>query len=396
MKAEIEPRDRESYSHFVLVCVVNFFLFMSFYLTLPLLSGCSSAHVTSTNLAGFIMGTFTFAATAIRLWAGPFADRSGRIRLLRYGLLLQIAAELAYLIPNMGWAILGPRAAHGVGWGMSNTALNTMAADFAPRSRRGEFLGYLGMIATIAIALGPAAAISLARVASEPALGFVVSCACIVLAAALGYLLPEPPSRNKHERGVRAWGISYILPGIVVFGLTSGYGAILAHSFAFGRSIGIVNPGVFFTILGPIMILIRPIAGKISDIKGRFLVIASSVAFATLGLTVLALANSLLTFLCAATLYGIGFGGSHTVLMALAIDSTESRGAAVATFVLFFDLGITLGSIGTGWMAEMAGYREAFLATAVLPTALASALLFYGRVMKGGDLKDPGKTGFLP
>ena len=82
-------------------------------------------------------------------------------------------------------------------------------------------------------------------------------------------------------------------------------------------------------------------------------------------LLILARADNLPMFLLAGACYGLGFGAAHPVLQAMAVRDVipQRRGAANATFFVGFDLGIGLGSIIWGVIAEATSYPTIYLLT---------------------------------
>ena len=107
------------------------------------------------------------------------------------------------------------------------------------------------------------------------------------------------------------------------------------------------------------LILVRALAGKLSDIKGRKFVIIPGMVLISAGLWVLSTASILESFLAAALLYGLGFGLVHPSLMAFLVDrvSETGRGAAMGTFTASFDLGIGTGSILLGLVLQYYGFQ---------------------------------------
>ncbi len=351
---------------FRFLCFINLLSFLAFYLTLPLFSGVASNQGDSL-FAGFSMGAFTLSATIVRPWIGSLIDAKGRTRMLKLGLLIQLAASSCYLLCDIGWVSLIPRFVHGIGWGVWSTALNAAAADLAPPERRGEYLGYLGMVANLTVSIGPASGIALAH-----SLGgsWVLGAAALAgtLALALSVRVSEPARQPRLPSRHTPRGKGYMLPALVAFTIAVGYGVVLAHSLAFGESLGMHNPGIFFVVLGILLVAIQPLAGRLSDLRGRYIVAAVFTALCSIGLVVLGTAGSALGFLAAATVFGLGMGGSDPVLLSMAVDrSNDAHGAAVATYIMLFDLGIVVGSVLGGIIAGLAGHRLAFLSMSLAP-----------------------------
>ena len=87
-----------------------------------------------------------------------------------------------------------------------------------------------------------------------------------------------------------------------------------------------------------------------------------------------------------AVIYGTGFGAMITSLQTMAVrDVPRNRiGAANATLFTGNDLGIGLGVMLLGMVAEAWGYRDMYLFTAF---PLLAALIFYVFFVRGHKLK---------
>jgi MFS family permease len=114
----------------------------------------------------------------------------------------------------------------------------------------------------------------------------------------------------------------------------------------------------------------------LSDRFGRAVVIAPGLGLAALGLVVLSTATTLTAFLAVAVLYGLAFAAAQPAMMALVVDraAPNRRGAAMGTFSMAMDLGIGLGSIVWGVVAQAAGYQAMYLAASVV--ALVALVVF--------------------
>lgn len=359
--------------NFLLTTLSTFTLFTSFYfllVTLPLyilIIGGTKSEI------GLIIGVFTISAVLLRPHLGREVDRRGRKNVLIAGLLVFLLSMLLYDYARSVTSLLVLRVLHGIGWGAATTAATTLIADIAPPRRRGEAMGFFGMAANVAMAIGPVLSIMLLD-ASSFTLLFAISAA--VALASLLLVLPVSETIVVHPE-TPLFSREAFFPSSIMFIVTLTYGAIVSFLPLFAREQGIANPGVFFTVFAITLILVRVLAGKISDIRGRKFVIVPGMVLITLGLWVLSNADSLLYFLAAALLYGLGFGSVHPALIALLVDRVgeRGRGAAMGTFTAAFDLGIGAGSIVLGIVLQFSGFKEMYLLSALIVLAGAAWLL---------------------
>ncbi len=339
--------------NFVLTNLSTFALFTSFYfllITLPLYIqklGGSESQI------GYIIGVFTISAVLLRPFIGREIDKRGRKKLLLAGMVIFLVSMVLYDYTKDVTSLLLLRILQGMGWGAATTAASTLIADIAPPSRRGEAMGIFGMSSNVAMAIGPVLSIMLLKAYDYPLL-FAV-CAAIALVSLLLVLpiseevviRPKTPLFSKEA----------LFPSGLMFTISLTYGSIVSFLPLYQEKQGMANPGIFFSVFAVTLILVRALAGKISDIKGREFVIVPGMIIITLGLWLVATAGSLAAFLAAALLYGLGFGLFHPAMMALLVDrvSPQGRGAAMGTFTAAFDLGIGIGSIMMGMVLQYAG-----------------------------------------
>lgn len=358
--------------NFVLTSLSTVAIFTSFYfllVTLPiyiLQLGGSESEI------GLIIGVFTISAVLLRPFIGRELDRHGRKIILVGGSLVFLLSTLLYNYTTSVISLLLLRMLHGIGWGAATTASSTLIADIAPASRRGEAMGVFGMAANVAMAVGPALSIILLNTSNFPTL-FMVSAAIAFISLMLVLPISETivvrPKTSLFSREA-------FFPSALMFTVTLTYGSIVSFLALFAQKQGIANPGVFFTVFAITLLLVRALAGKLSDIKGRGFVIVPGMLLITVGLWVLSTASSLAIFLAAALLYGLGFGLVHPTLMALLVDlvGERGRGAAMGTFTAAFDLGIGAGSIVLGVVLQFFGFRIMYMLGGLI--VLAGAVLF--------------------
>jgi MFS family permease len=146
----------------------------------------------------------------------------------------------------------------------------------------------------------------------------------------------------------------------------------------YGRAEGVSNPGFFFTIYALVMLLSRPVSGRLSDRVGRIAVAGPGMVFIGAGLGLLAFSGQWWSLALSAVILGVGLGAAMPALMALMIDLVEpaERGGAMSTFGIGMDVGIGIGSVVQGMVAEAYGFEAAFGLTAVL--TLLSVAAYWG------------------
>ncbi|MED3912455.1 MFS transporter [Peribacillus simplex] len=381
---------------FILMTVGMFFLFTAFYMlfpTLPLFIKQMGGNETQVGLA---MGAFMLTAVIFRPFVGGLLDRFGRRPFIIWGLLLFAVAMYMYnWIGGIG-VLMALRILHGVSWALSTTAILTAVTDMIPSVRRGEGMGWFSMSMTLAMAIGPLFGLWVTQNLSYDALFlFSVGLSTAALFLMLGAKMPFQPQLGP--RRIEFFEISVLPITTSIFFLFLAYGGIISFVSLFADSIQ-VNSGTFFLVYAATLVMIRPIAGKLSDQYGEAFVIVPSLVTTILALIVLSFSTGLFGVLASAVLYGIGFGSAQPALQAatIRIVRPERAGVANASFSTATDLGIGLGSILLGWVSQNTSYQMLFTISAVsVVFSLLMFTFFVKRLLKNKELGHPN-TGALP
>jgi MFS family permease len=362
--------------NFALVCVASLGQQISFQLllaTMPLYVLQMGGRETE---VGLLMGIVAAAALAVRPASGWAVETLGRKKTMLVGPAAFATASAAYAFAGSIPVLLALRTLHGLGIGTFNTGAPTLVSDQAPISRRGEALGYFGMSQTLSQALGPAIGLFIMEawgfrwlfgISSGMALTSLVLCFLLK-----DYYVPGPSRRLAWNMFV---SVKVLKPLILVLGMSFATGSILSFVPLYGRSQGVSNPGFFFTIYALVMLLSRPVSGRLSDRVGRIAVAGPGMVFISAGLGLLAFSGQWGSLALSAAILGVGLGAAMPALMALMIDlvGPAERGGAMSTFGIGLDVGIGIGSVVQGMVAEAYGFGAAFGLTATV-TLLAVAV----------------------
>ena len=359
---------------FTLACIVSLCTSMVFQFllpSLPLYIKTINGHETE---IGVSLAVFSMAALASRMVAGRALDIVGRKLPLVIGTLIFFAACPFYLVTAAIVPFMLVRLFHGLGFGIVHTGASALAADLAPERRRGEALGYYANANSIAMAIGPAVAVTLMSVQGLPLNGFqLVFVACILLAAvefasAMSIRTKKIPATIT-SAGKTNWNISsFFCPAAVPVALAVMFGVFATgavNSFVpiyfAGTSTQIIP--IFFLVIAIVMTVTRPFVGRLSDRIERRKLVIPLFALSGIGVAILAVSPTLPVAIGVAVIYGIGFGSLTPMLIAIVVDRVNpgERGTALATFMAAMDIGISLGSVVGGMVAQSFGLPAVFL-----------------------------------
>ncbi|WP_439134404.1 MFS transporter [Pseudomaricurvus sp.] len=364
---------------FIIVSVLNFLLVLVFYLLVVVIGLYASRDLQATaSQAGLVVGVFIVGSLVGRLLTGQVLDRLGRKRCMITGLFLAILTCLLYFInAGIGFLIF-TRFLHGVSIGVAATATATVVAHLVPASRRGEGLGYFGVSASLATAIGPfIGMLMVQRVDFEVILAFctVMSVVCLIVGFMLGV-----PELTDEQRAMPRQQVSFnsllerrVIPvcSIMLFAGVL-YSSVLSYLNTFAVERDLVSAASFFFMVYAMTVLVsRPFAGKIMDNRGANIIMYPGLLLMGLGLAGIGWAQSGLLLLSAAVLLGLGFGSIQICIQAIVIQQVEAHkiGLATSTFFIFVDAGLGFGPYFLGLIVPYLGYGNLYLALGVLSLA---------------------------
>ncbi|MFQ6105716.1 MAG: MFS transporter [Candidatus Hydrothermarchaeaceae archaeon] len=351
---------------YILTSLFSFTTFTSFYFLLATLPLYILTIGGSESEIGLIIGIFTISAVIFRLFLGREADVRGKKKILVLSSLMFLIAMFIYSLTSSVAELLALRLFHGVAWAGVTTSAGAIIADLVPEKRRGEGMGYYGMFANLAMGFGPALGMAIANIYGFNSMFF--SASAIAVLALLISLSIKGSYKSGRIKSAEASMLSRgaLFPSTVMLLVTMTYGSIVSFLPLHARSVGIENPGIFFTPYAVVLLITRPIAGKLSDKYGRRLVIIPGIILMGLGMLALSYTLTLSILLLVALLYGMGFGSVQPTLMALTVDRVrpERRGAAMGTFSSAFDLGIAIGSIFLGVVLQVTSFKIMYICAA--------------------------------
>jgi len=328
---------------------------------------------------GLVVAAFTVTAVVLRPWIGRSTDVRGRRLFMLIGAFIFLTAQFAYAFATAVPLLVLLRLWHGAGMACFMTAAPALVADLAPPTRRGEALGYFGAAIGVTTAATPALGIALLDSYGFTGM-FLTSAAIALMALALAFFVPDPRRAQPNPGSSRTPLVSRpaLMPALLVMALTLTYGAIVPFLPLYALQQGMSNPGLFYLVYAVVLIVSRPIAGRLSDMYGRVTVMVPGLLLAAAAMWLLALASSVPLLFVVAALYGLGFGAAYPALTALAVDlvGEKERGLAMATLTAAFDLGIGIGAIFWGLALQITGFSIMFFASGLMPAAGVLYLVF--------------------
>lgn len=385
---------------FISACIANFMLFFAFYLLVPVFPLYMMEEYDSTNsMIGLVLSSYTIAALLVRPFAGFILDMFYRRPLYLLAYFLFILSFVSYPLANAIGVFLFFRILHGFSFGFVTTAGNSFVVDIMPASRRGEGLGYFGVANNLAMSVGPMTGLLMHETFSFDTI-FYTSIAFGFIGFMFALTIKSEKSTDKRNKQPIAFdrfflfkgfnaGISLLLMGIP-------YGMLVTYIAIYAKEIGITTAaGWFFSIMAVGLVTSRLLGGKMVDKGKTNTVIGWGTSICMLGYAILTsltfIDNSTLlsiTFFSLALVLGLGYGllfpAYNSLFVSLAPNNR--RATASSTYITSWDIGIGIGLIAGGIIADKTGdFRFSYMAGGIAATL---SLIYFLKITAPHYLKN--------
>lgn len=387
-------------SNYIKVMTANFALFFAFYLLTPLLPLYLHETFGATkDVIGLVLSGYTITALLFRPFSGYVVDSFPRKTVLLIAYTAFAIFFAGYLAASTLLMFTIVRTLHGGPFGALTVANSTVAIDVLPSTRRNEGIGYYGLSNNLAMAISPTFAIFIYTQTHNFELLFWLAFAI----ATFGLIVDSTIKLNRQPSATRprklsldrfflkrGWliGVNMVFFGFC-FGVLSNYLAIYGK-----QTLGMTGgTGAWFMLCSIGLILSRLQGGKALR-QGRLTHNASEgmlislvgytlfILMPTLGSNFFAFHFSLFTsigYYGSAILIGLGNGHMWPAFqnMMISMAHHNERGTANSTILISWDIGMGLGILIGGIIAEALGYSTAFWTVAFVNCA--GVLLYFLR-----------------
>ena len=370
--------------------IANFTLFFAFYLLTPLLPLYLSEHFHATkDVIGVVLSGYTVMALLSRPFSGYLVDTFDRKKVLMWCFFLFFIFFAGYLAASTLLLFTIVRTLHGAPFGSVTVANSTMTIDVLPPSRRNEGIGYYGLGNNLGMAFAPSAGLFIYHETHNFELLFWLALVIAGIGLCVDATIKNQPSLNSKTKKLKnsknlirldrffltnGWllAVNMVFYGFC-FGVLSNYLAIYCKE-VMGRTGG---TGLYFALLSVGLIATR-LQGNKGLREGRLTRnAAQGVLLSSIGYVLFVACPNDFGYYGSALFIGLGNGRIWPAFqnMMIAMAHNNQRGTANSTILVAWDIGMGLGVLLGGVVAEHIGYVTAFWMTAV--AQVAGSLLFY-------------------
>ena len=374
----------------------NFTLFFAFYVLTPLLPLYLSEHFGATkDVIGLVLSGYTITALLFRPFSGYVVDSFPRKMVLMVSFGVFAIFFAGYLAASTLLLFTIVRTLHGGPFGALTVANSTVAIDVLPSSRRTEGIGYYGLSNNLAMAIAPTIGIFIYQLTNS--FEFLFWLALIV--ATTGWLIDStvklPKKEIIREKSTLSLDRFFLTRGwllglnMVAFGFS--FGVLSNYLAIYGKEVmGITGgTGTYFMLCSVGLILSR-LQGSKALRDGRVTHnAATGMVISLVGYTLFILMPTLtqcsmvngqcsmfnvqwsmfngqwsmfIGYYGSALLIGLGNGHMWPAFqnMTINVATNKQRGTANSTILISWDIGMGLGILVGGIVAELISYSAAF------------------------------------
>ena len=360
------------------VMTANFALFFAFYLLTPLLPLYLHETFGATkDVIGFVLSGYTLVALLFRPFSGFLVDTFPRKTVLLVAFSMFAIFFAGYLVATSLLLFTILRTLHGGPFGAVTVANSTVAIDVLPSSRRNEGIGYYGLSNNLAMAISPTFALFIYTQTHNFQLLFWLSFAIATFGLVVDSTIKmdKPRQTSAVQRPMtmsldrfflkKGWllGVNMIFFGFC-FGVLSNYLAIYGKQVLHMTG----GTGTWFMLCAIGLMLSRLQGGKALR-QGRLTHnAAEGMVISLIGYTLFIAIPNHIGYYGSAILIGLGNGHLWPAFQNMIINVAHhhERGTANSTILVSWDVGMGLGILIGGVIAELFSYTAAFWTVAIV------------------------------
>ncbi|ANU11210.1 MFS transporter [Planococcus antarcticus DSM 14505] len=335
---------------------------------------------------GLIMGAYLFTTMFFRPWAGQIIQKYGPIKVLRVILIVNGFALILYTVTGLGGFVVA-RILQGVSTAFFSMALQIGIIDALPEKDRSQGISLYSLFSYIPGIVGPLLALGIWR--GDMEYFGVVMIAIAIFTGVFGYnakmekAKAQPDTKNPAQTGNMLASFSQLMKnphlfkcGVLMLSGSIIFGAITIFIPLYAEEVRSGNAGIFLMLMAIAVVISRfsfrkliPSDGKWHSffMMGTMLLLAvgaQSVSFAISGGVIFFYLGAILIGIAQALLYP-----TLTTYLSFVLPQGD-RNVLLGLFIAMADLGVSLGGVLLGPIADSYSFSTAYMFCAVLGLAM--------------------------
>ncbi len=317
---------------------------------------------------GLVLGSFSITALLLRPWVGRLGDQRGRRLLILAGTAVFGVSVIGYAVAASIPIMLLMRLLAGAGEALFFVGAASAVVDMAPAQRRGEAVSLFSLSLWAGLGIGP--------FLGEAVLGqdrfltvWLLTAAILALGFVLGLRIPDIRPVEGAANGPH--GLIHpagLMPGVILLASVWGYAGFVSFVPLYALDLGLAGSGLLFGLFSAIVLAVRSAGARIPDRFGAGPTAKIALLWSVAGLVTIGAWRQPSGLFVGTLVFALGQSLAFPALMTLAVSASppSERGATVATFTAFLDLGFGVGPITLGIVAGALGYAGTFLSAALV------------------------------
>lgn len=374
---------------YVLVLLLGLVTGMSSQMVTPLVAKYAVDIGAPLTIAATISSLMSIAALICRPFSGAAADLVNRKKLMIIATTITAMSIGCYaLVENISLLIV-MRTIHGIAFSFMSVANMAFATSFIPKDRIGEGLGYSALAAVVSQAAGPNLGYWLAEKYSFK-VSFFASAFLSVAAVVFMLMIPYEHNSITPKQSKKRFSLEnliakeLILYTVLISIFSMGNGLLNTYLALMADQRGISNATLFFSAYSIMLLLVRPVSGRILDKKGIAVVLYPAFLIHAAGIIFVGAAWQLWMLIFAGVLKAIGQGSGTPSIQAHCVKVLGRHRAGVASSTTFIgqDVGNAIAPILGSFVAEKYGYGNMFYGYAALVAILGCSLITVQKIIE--------------
>lgn len=337
----------------------------------------------SSTTIGLIMGAYMFTTMFFRPWAGKIIQKHGPIKILRLILIINGLALVLYTFTGLGGYLLA-RILQGVSTAFFSMALQIGIIDALPEQDRSQGISYYSLFSYIPGIVGPVLALGIWQAGGMDYFT-VVLIGIAICTGVFGYSAKieknkDQPEGNAPDQSVSMWESfgqlvknSHLFRcSVLMLSASIVFGAVTTFIPLYASQIPSGNAGIYLMLQAGTVVLARIVLRKRIPSDGRWhatfimgtmfllALAALCVSMSTTGGVVLFYVGAILMGIAQAILYP-----TLTTYLSFVLPQLN-RNVLIGLFIATADLGISLGGVIMGPLADLFSYSMMYMICAIL------------------------------
>ncbi|MGR6545560.1 staphylopine family metallophore export MFS transporter CntE [Paenibacillus tundrae] len=337
----------------------------------------------SSTTIGLIMGAYMFTTMFFRPWAGKIIQKHGPIKILRLILIINGLALVLYTFTGLGGYLLA-RILQGVSTAFFSMALQIGIIDALPEKDRSQGISYYSLFSYIPGIVGPVLALGIWQAGGMDYFT-VVLIGIAICTGVFGYTAKieknkDQPEGNAPDQSVSMWESfgqlvknSHLFRcSVLMLSASIVFGAITTFIPLYASQIPNGNAGIYLMLQAGTVVLARIVLRKRIPSDGRWhapFIMGTMFLLALAALCVsLSASGGILLFYVGAILMGIAQAILYPTLTTYLsfVLPQLNRNVLIGLFIATADLGISLGGVIMGPLADVFSYSMMYMICAIL------------------------------